>query len=136
MSEVWVGVGISKQGLDVAFRPGDAAWSAQNNQAGIKALTRRLKKLAPQRIVLEATGGYEHELARQLGKVGLPVAVVKSTAGQRLCKGRWQAGGDRSDRCENPESFCRGRQTAVPPLKDPKLDVLDQLVTRHGSLSR
>jgi len=76
MIEAWVGVDVSKDSLDVAVRPSDEAWSEQNNQAGIKALTRRLKKLAPQRIVLEATGGYEYELALQLGKAGLPVAVV------------------------------------------------------------
>ena len=65
MNERWVGVDVSKQSLDIAVRPGDESWSEQNTQAGIKALTRRLKKLAPQRIVLEATGGYEHELALQ-----------------------------------------------------------------------
>jgi len=59
MGEVWVGVDVSREGLDVAVRPTGEAWSAQNDKAGIKALTGRLKKLAPQRIVLEATGGYE-----------------------------------------------------------------------------
>ena len=42
----------------------------QNNQAGMKALTGKLKKLKPQRIVLEATGGYEYELALRLSKAG------------------------------------------------------------------
>jgi transposase len=69
MNEVWVGVDVSKQRLDVAVRPGDESWSQQNSQAGIKTLTRRLKKLSPQRIVLEATGGYEYELALRLSKL-------------------------------------------------------------------
>lgn len=47
MNETWVGVDVSKQTLDVAVRPGAESWSEQNTQAGIKALTRRLKKLAP-----------------------------------------------------------------------------------------
>ncbi len=38
MSEVWVGVDVSKGGLDVAVRPGDEAWSVKNDQAGIKVL--------------------------------------------------------------------------------------------------
>jgi len=76
MNETWVGVDVSKQILDVAVRPGAESRSEQNTPAGIKALTRRLKKLAPERIVLEATGGYEHELALQLSKAELPVAVV------------------------------------------------------------
>ncbi len=76
MGEIWVGVDVSKHSLDVAVRPLDQAWSVKNDQAGIKALTGKLKKLGPQRIVLEATGGYEYELAFELMKAGLPVAVV------------------------------------------------------------
>ena len=48
----------------------------ENSQACVKALTRKLKKLSPERIVLEATGAYEDELAVRLAKAGLPVAVV------------------------------------------------------------
>ena len=76
MSEVWVGIDVSKEGLDVAVRPTGEAWPEQNNKAGIKALIGRLKKLAAQRMVLEATGGHEYELALRLGKAGLSVAVV------------------------------------------------------------
>src|SRR4051812_6777720 len=75
-SEIWVGVDVSKQRLDVAVRPLEEAWSMKNDQGGIKALVGKLKKLAPQGIVLEATGGYEYELAFRLMKAGLPVAVV------------------------------------------------------------
>lgn len=54
----------------------DEAWSAENSQACVKALTRKLKKGSPERIVLEATGGYEYDLAVRLAKAGLPVAIV------------------------------------------------------------
>jgi transposase len=76
MSEIWVGVDVSKQRLDVAVRPLNEEWPTDNNQVGIKVLTGQLKKLAPQRIVLEATGGYEYELGFRLMKAGLPVLVV------------------------------------------------------------
>ena len=76
MSEVWVGIDVPKEGLDVAVRPGDEAWSVKNDYAGIKALTLKIKKLSPQRIASEATGGYEYELALRLGKAGLSVSVV------------------------------------------------------------
>src|SRR3954452_20962129 len=54
-SEIWVGVDVSKQRWDVAVRPWEEAWSMKNDQGGIKALVGKLKKLAPQRIVLEAS---------------------------------------------------------------------------------
>ena len=60
MNEVWVGIDVSKEGFDVAIRPGGEAWSAKNAAAGIKALTNKLKNLTLQLIVLEATGGYEY----------------------------------------------------------------------------
>ena len=77
MSEIWVGVDgdVSKERLAVAVRPGVEARSVENNKVAIKALTRKLKKLEPQRVVLEATGGYEYELASSLGKAGLSVVV-------------------------------------------------------------
>ncbi len=59
MSEIWVGVDVSKQRFDVAIRPLNETWSTSNDQTGIQTLVSRFKKLAPQRIVLEATGGYE-----------------------------------------------------------------------------
>jgi hypothetical protein len=35
MSEVFVGVDVSKAKLDVAVRPTGAAWTVDNNEAGI-----------------------------------------------------------------------------------------------------
>jgi transposase len=47
-----------------------------NDQRGIAALVKRLKKLRVNRIVLEASGGYEIAAASELAAAGLPVAVV------------------------------------------------------------
>jgi transposase len=59
MCEICAGVDDSNGRLDMAVRPGDEAWSVENDEAAIKALTRKLKKLLPERIVLKATAGYE-----------------------------------------------------------------------------
>jgi transposase len=67
MDEVWIGVDVSKQSLDVAARPGDESWSEQNSQAGIKALIRRLKRLSPQRIVMSAGAKLGHRTPRERG---------------------------------------------------------------------
>ena len=59
MSErVFVGIDVSKDALDVAVRPAAPGWRATNDDAGIHALVRRVRDLAPALIVLEATGGY------------------------------------------------------------------------------
>lgn len=134
MNEVWVGVDVSKEWLDVAVRPGDEAWSEQNNQAGIKALTRRLKKLAPERIVLEATGGYEYELALQLGKAGLPVAVVNPRQVRDFAKAVGRLAKTDPIDAKILSHFAEAVKPSTRLVKDPKLDVLDQLVTRHRQL--
>src|SRR5215469_11038253 len=53
-NQVFVGIDVSKARLDVALRPGDESFSVTNNQRGIAALVKRLKKLHVSRIVLEA----------------------------------------------------------------------------------
>jgi len=128
------GVDVSKEGLDIAVRPGDEAWSEQNNQAGIKALTRRLKKLAPQRIVLEATGGYEYELALQLGKAGLPVAVINPRQVRDFAKAVGRLAKTDPIDAKILSHFAEAVKPPCRLMKDPKLEVLDQLVTRHRQL--
>jgi transposase len=76
MSDIWVGVDVSKARLDVAVRPTGETWSVAKDATGIKQLTKILKRQTPSLIVLEATGGYEQAVALSLKKVGLAVAVV------------------------------------------------------------
>jgi transposase len=75
-NQVFVGIDVSKARLDVALRPGAESFSVTNNQRGIATLVKRLKKLCVNRIVLEASGGFEIAAATELAEAGLPVAVV------------------------------------------------------------
>jgi transposase len=75
-NQVFVGIDVCKVRLDAALRPGNENFDLPNNQRGIAALVKRLKKLRVSRIVLEASGGYEIAAASELAAAGLPVAVV------------------------------------------------------------
>jgi transposase len=72
----FVGIDVAKARLDVAVRPTADQWNVPNDEAGISQLVTRLQELAPDLIVLEATGGLELPLAAALAAVGLPLAVV------------------------------------------------------------
>ncbi len=72
----FVGVDVSKAKLDVAVRPSGEIWEAANTPEGIAGLTERLREVAPERVVLEATGGYELLLVGALLAARLPVVVV------------------------------------------------------------
>ena len=73
---VYVGIDVSKAHLDVADRPNKKTWQEENNAEGIANLVKKLKKMNPTLIVMEATGGYEIGIATELALATLPVAVV------------------------------------------------------------
>jgi transposase len=76
MGAKFVGVDVSKAALDVDCLPESAPQQFCNDAEGIGALVRSLKGSTVERIVLEATGGYETALASALAAAGLPVVVV------------------------------------------------------------
>ncbi len=76
MEAKFVGVDVSKAILDMDCLPVSAPQQFSNDAEGIDALVRRLKGSAVERIVLEATGGYETAAASALAAAGLPVVVV------------------------------------------------------------
>jgi transposase len=73
---IFVGIDVSKAQLDIAIRPTAEEDSFANDKAGIKALVKRLAKLQPTLIVLEATGGFERQVTQALVCADLPVVVI------------------------------------------------------------
>ena len=71
-----VGIDVSKATLDVATWTSGEHWTTTQSEGDIRTLVERLRALAPQVIVLEASGGYEAVVASELALAGLPVAVV------------------------------------------------------------
>ena len=134
MSELWVGVDVSKTRLDVALRPSDEAWSVNNDQAGAKALASRLKKLSPQRIVLEATGGHEYELALRLEKVGLPVVVVNPRQVRDFARAVGRLAKTDPIDAKILAHFAEAVKPPCRPIKSQQLNDLHQLATRHRQL--
>lgn len=76
MTATFVGLDVSKDWIEGVARPGDAPFRIERTEEGIATLVGRLRTLRPTLIVLEATGGYEVEVATALGLASLPVAVV------------------------------------------------------------
>jgi transposase len=78
------GIDVSKQHLDLAVRFESGEGQPEevqtdrfaNNSDGIGRLEEKLQEISPERVVLEATGGYERPVAAALAAEGLPVAVV------------------------------------------------------------
>jgi transposase len=72
----YVGIDVAQNTFDVAVYNSSEHWTADNTASGIADTVARLQALAPTLVVMEATGGLEHGLARMLADVGIDVAVV------------------------------------------------------------
>jgi transposase len=75
-AEVWVGIDVSKARLEVALGAAGELLGVANDARGIAGLVARLVALAPELVVLEASGGLQTALVAELGVAGLPVVVV------------------------------------------------------------
>ena len=58
-TQPFVGIDVSSKRLDVDTIPVSQPFSAANTEDGIASLTVHLQALNPQKVVVEATGGYE-----------------------------------------------------------------------------
>ena len=71
-----VGIAVAKDRLDVALRPQSEPRHVPNDTDAIAGRVTWLLAVAPEVLVVEATGGYEAPLVAEMGVANLPVAVV------------------------------------------------------------
>jgi len=78
LSPCLIGIDVSKSQLDVCVRmqAGERRFAVANDARGIKSLCKRFKLLRPERIVVEATGGYERAALVAFQSQNLPVARI------------------------------------------------------------
>jgi transposase len=76
MEQIYVGIDVSKDRLDVHVRPGGEAFAVSRDGKGLEELVDRLRALAPMLIVVEATGGFETVVAAAIGGAQLPLVVA------------------------------------------------------------
>jgi transposase len=127
----FVGIDVGKAKLDVAVKVTDAPgtsgpakrahqeWTSPNTDAGVDQLVKRLQDIGPQKIALEATGGYEQRVFRALREAGLPAVIIKPISAREFAKamGR-QAKTDKIDALVLAY-FAEVRQPEVLPLATP-----------------
>jgi transposase len=72
----YCGIDVSKDRLDVAVLPGGECFSVRNDTAGWVELVERLRDFSIAAIGIEASGGYERGVMRELLAAGMPVRQV------------------------------------------------------------
>lgn len=131
-SSVYVGIDVAKEQLDVACRPTDARWTMPHTAGGIARLVRRLGRLHPTLVVLEATGGLELSVASELAAV--PVAVINPRQARHFAKATGRLAKTDALDAAVLAQFAEAVQPAPRPLPDEATRRLGDLVTRRRQL--
>ncbi|MBL9080288.1 MAG: IS110 family transposase, partial [Planctomycetales bacterium] len=138
MSLSSAGLDVSKEGLDlVTLDESEAVVASRrfvNTPAGCRELAEFLKVAAVERIVLEATGGYERTAVGELAAAGLPVVVVNPRQVRDFAKALGVSA--KTDRLD-AEVLARFAQRIRPPLRplpDENALILRDLLARRAQL--
>lgn len=76
MTDLYIGIDVSKARLDIAAGKDGEIWDSPNDNTGIAKTVSRIKDLAPKLVVVESTGGLENQIVAHLFTEGIPVALV------------------------------------------------------------
>jgi transposase len=130
----FVGIDVSKDHLDLHTRPDGSAARYANDPAGIAALVARAAQLAPERIVLEATGGFEAPVAAALAGAGRPVVVVNPRQVRDFAEATGQLAKTDAIDAAVLAHFAEAIRPDVRPLPDADARALAALVERRRQL--
>lgn len=131
--QICIGIDVSKETLDIGTSRQEH-WSCANDEEGIQALIAAVSTRSIERIVLEASGGYEAAVVAGLARAGLPVIVVNPRQVRDFAKATARlAKTDRIDALVLAE-FGQKIQPEVRPLKDEQTRELEGLLARRRQI--
>ena len=134
MDAIVVGIDVSKDKLDIAFRPGGETFVVERNASGLEELTERLRSRPVRVVAIEATGGFETVAAASLFGAGLPVVVVNPANVRAFA----QALGKRAKTDPIDAAviahFAEATKPEVRPLPDEATRLLSDLVARRRQI--
>jgi transposase len=134
MMQMFVGIDVSKDQLDVAVRPTQKRWTVANDAGGLLQLVTELQRLDSPLVVLEPTGGYERELVTSLVRAKLCFVVVNARQVRDFAKAVGKLA--KTDRIDADVLAHFGEAVRPEPrlLPDEDTAELDALVTRRRQL--
>ena len=130
----FVGIDVSKDHLDVHIRPDGSAFRSPTDPAGLASVVARLLGVHPERVVLEATGGYEAPVVAALAAAGLPVVVVNPRQVRRFAEATGRLAKTDALDAAVLAHFAEAIRPEVRPLPDEATAALAALVARRRQL--
>jgi transposase len=129
-----VGIDVSKVQLEVAVRPSGEGFVVSNDEQGHEGLIKRLKQLNPERVLLEASGGYEIGVVQALACAGLPVVVANARQVRQFAKALGRLAKTDSLDAHVLAHFAEAIQPELRSLPDSAHRELEALVVRRRQL--
>jgi len=131
----FVGIDVGKDHLDVHIRPDGTAFRAAADPAGVAGIVARVLDARPERVVLEATGGYEAAVVAALAAAGLPVVVVNPRQVRRFAEAAGHLAKTDTLDAAVLAHFAEAIRPEVRPLPDADTRALAALVARRRQLT-
>lgn len=134
MSEVYAGIDVSKEFLDLAVLPSGEKKQYSNDETGIGKLVVRLKKIKVKLVVMEPTGGLEAPLAAASTLEGIKIAVVNARQVRDYARATGKlAKTDKLDALVMAE-FASVIKPPVRELRDEETQEIKSIVSRRRQL--
>lgn len=130
-----VGIDVSKDWLDIVVLPSGETWRTENKEEAIRELIKKLEQLKPERIVLEATGGYEQNAAVQIYLTGLPLCRINPRRARYFARSLGQLA--KTDKLDAKVLALFGERVQPPltRLSTENEQILSAFITRRKQIS-
>ena len=134
MANIFIGIDVSKDRLDIHVLPVGETFAVARNGEGLSELIERLRPLAGAVVGVEATGGFETVAAASLASAGLSVVVVNPAQVRSFA----QALGKRAKTDPIDAAviarFVEATRPEIRPLPDEQTQALADLVARRRQI--
>jgi transposase len=134
VSQPCAGIDVSKDRLDIAFSDDRPAFNAGNDPHGHALVVRSLRGLSTERIVIEATGGYERSVVAELAAAGLPVIVVNPRQVRDFARATGRLAKTDAIDAKLLARFAAAVQPTIRPLEDAETQGLAEVLSRRRQL--
>jgi len=133
-TEIFVGIDVSMDRLDVCILPGADKAAFENNDRGAKALVDTLADKAVKLVVLEATGGLEKRVVAHLVAGGIAVAVANPRRVRQYAQATGMLAKTDTLDAQVLARFAQDIRPEQRPGRSPQEELIRELVARRSQL--
>jgi len=132
--EIFAGIDISEKELVISIRPTNEHFQVSNDEKGRQECVERFKKALPTLIVLEATGGLEKAIMRELIGASLPAVAINPKQGRDFAKATGKLAKTDTIDADGLAYFAQAIRPEVRALVSEEVETLNALIVRRKQL--